>query len=143
MIGRERISVDLSLSARSWARKIAGAVGRAQQKTRGPSGPTEEAMLFVADTRPAMVAGVPHVLAVFLIVLFGESVVFVGPIWSFWVLVPYLVTRALVRKDYNAPRVALLWLQTKALSLDSHIWRGAGPAAFPIKPGKWPRGIWS
>jgi hypothetical protein len=49
--------------------------------------------------------------------------------------------RLLVRYDYNAVGVVALWLKTKARSFDAHFWGGASPAPFPIRQGKFPRGI--
>jgi type IV secretory pathway VirB3-like protein len=46
-----------------------------------------------------------------------------------------------VRYDYNAVGVVVLWLKTKARSFDAHFWGGASPAPFPIRQGKFPRGI--
>jgi type IV secretion system protein VirB3 len=142
MLGRTTVNFDLAWQTRSFLRKVASNATRAaQQRARTASASTEEAMLFVSDTRPALFAGLPHILAVSLIILFGESIVFVGPLWAFWVIAPYFLVRSLVKRDYNAPRVALLWAQSKMRSLDAHIWRGASPSPFPERPGKWPRGI--
>jgi len=102
----------------------------------------EASPLFVAATRPALVAGMPIGLAVAfmmafaLIMIFGEN-----PLYEL-VLVPgWFGARLLVRYDYNAVRIVALWLQTSARSLDAHRWGGASPAAFPVRQSRRPRGI--
>lgn len=104
--------------------------------------PLEEAALFVAATRPALVAGMPIGLAVAflmafaLIIIFGEN-----PLYEL-VLVPvWFGARLLVRYDYCAVRIVALWLQTAARSLDAHRWGGASPAPFPIRHTRRRRGI--
>jgi type IV secretion system protein VirB3 len=112
------------------------------QSARDAKSPLEESPLFVADTRPAMFFGVPHVMSVLLIWTFAESIIFVGPLWAFWVLIPWIAAMNAVRKDYNMPRILLLWLQTKAIAFEAGAWYGTSPSAFPLNPGKYPRGIW-
>ena len=55
--------------------------------------------------------------------------------------IPGILLQA-VRKDYNMPRVLVLWLQTKAMAFDARTWFGASPSPFPLRAGKYPRGIW-
>ena len=104
--------------------------------------PLEEATLFVAATRPALVAGMPIGLAVAflmafaLIIIFGEN-----PLYELVLVPAWFGARLLVRYDYNAVRIVALWLQTAARSLDAHRWGGASPAPFPIRRTRRPRGI--
>ena len=80
MIGRQTFNVDLPWYTRRFVRNVLGQATRSiTQAQRAAHSPIEEAPLFVADTRPAMFFGVPHVLAVLLIAAFGESIIFVGP----------------------------------------------------------------
>jgi len=143
MIGRQTFNVDLPWYTRRFVRNVLGQATRSiTQAQRAARSAIEEAPLFVADTRPAMFFGVPHVLAVLLIAAFGESIIFVGPIYAFWVIGPWCAARIAVRQDYNMPRVFALWLMTKAVSFEAFHWYGASPSPFPIQPGKYPRGIW-
>jgi type IV secretory pathway VirB3-like protein len=48
---------------------------------------------------------------------------------------------ALVRRDHNAPRIVLRWLQSKAKSLDNYRWNGATVEPFPVRRSKTLRGI--
>jgi len=104
--------------------------------------PLEASPLFVAATRPALVAGMPIGLAVAfmmafaLIMIFGEN-----PLYEL-VLVPvWFGARLLVRYDYKAVRIVALWLQSSARSINAHRWGGASPAPFPIRHTRRPRGI--
>jgi type IV secretion system protein VirB3 len=142
MIGRQVVNVDFPWYARRFVRNVVQTATRAvvqsQRKTL-----LDESPLFVADTRPAMtVFAVPHSMAVLLIAAFGESMVFVGPLYALWVLIPWIAAMSAVRKDYNLLRVIMLWLQTKALAFESFRWYGSSPSPFPLRPGKYPRGIW-
>ncbi len=107
-----------------------------------PTERPDEVTLFVAATRPAMVAGLPmglfviFMMAVALIMIFMQNPLYeiiIGPAW--------ILARWGLRYDYNAVRVAGLWLQTKARSFDSATLGGASPAPFPIAQSKHPRGI--
>jgi type IV secretory pathway VirB3-like protein len=80
-------------------------------------------------------------MSVTLIFAFAESIVFLGPLYAFWVLIPWVAAMNVVRKDYNMPRVIMLWLQTKALAFNSFYWYGSSPSPFPLHAGKYPRGI--
>ena len=105
--------------------------------------PLEEAELFVAATRPAMIMGMPHglfvvmFLAFTLIIIWGQK-----PQYELAMVPLWFGARALVRYDYNAFHILSLWLQTKAKSLDGHHWHGASPAPFPLRsPRGYSRGI--
>ncbi len=144
MIGRPTVNIDAPWFFRRFIRNTLGQTARTiTQAAKAARSPIDEAPLFVADTRPAMFFGVPHPAAVLIIAMFGESIIFVGPIYAFWVIVPFIALRTLVRKDYNAPRALVLWLMTKAVAWESARWLGSSPSPFPVRPGKYPRGIWS
>lgn len=143
MLGRPTVNIDAPWYFRRFIRNTLGQTARTiTQSVKAARSPVEEGPLFVADTRPAMFFGIPHVAAVLLIFAFGESIIFVGPIYAFWVIGPAIATRIAVRKDYNAPRLLVLWLMTKAISWDSFYWYGSSPSPFPLRRGKYPRGIW-
>jgi len=143
MIGRQTFNIDFPWYTRRFVRNVLGQATRTiTQSARAARSAIEEGPLFVADTRPAMFFGVPHVAAVLLIAAFGESIIFIGPIYAFWVIGPWAAMRIAVRQDYNMPRVLALWLMTKAVAFDSFEWYGASPSPFPLRPGKYPRGIW-
>jgi type IV secretion system protein VirB3 len=144
MLGRPVVNIDAPWYFRRFIRNTLGQTARTiTQATKAARSAIDEAPLFVADTRPAMFFGVPHVAAVLLIAAFGESIIFVGPIYAFWIIVPWCAMRIAVRQDYNAPRILVLWMMTKALSFDAFTWHGSSRSPFPVRTGKYPRGIWS
>jgi type IV secretion system protein VirB3 len=143
MIGRQTVNIDAPWYFRRFIRNTLGQATRSiAQAQKAARSAIEEAPLFVADTRPAMFFGVPHTMSVLLILAFGESIVFFGPLYAFWVIIPWIAAMQAVRKDYNMPRIIVLWLQTKAIAFDARTWFGAAPAPFPLSNGKYPRGIW-
>jgi type IV secretion system protein VirB3 len=99
-----------------------------------------ETTLHVAATRPAMVMGLP--IDLFAILAMGTT--FVGIVSMFYMPLTIPVWWAaslLVRRDYNAPRVFLLWAKGPGFALDSGLWGGASISPFPIKPDRRYRGI--
>ena len=104
--------------------------------------PLAESPLFVAATRPALVAGMPIGLAVAfmmafaLIMIFGEK-----PLYELVLLPLWFGARMIVRYDYNGVRIVALWLQSSARSIDAHRWGGASPTPFPVRRSRQPRGI--
>ncbi len=102
----------------------------------------DEAPLFVAATRPALIMGLPLGLFVLFLMALALIMIFVqNPFYELGLVPLWFGARLLVRYDYNAVGVAALWLQTKARSFDAHHWGGASPAPFPIRQAKLPRGI--
>ena len=96
--------------------------------------------IHVAKTRPAMKFGLPLELLVVLMVLSVNTGVLAGlyymvlwvPVWwgaSMW-----------VRKDYNAPRLTILWFRGAALDFESRAWGGVSVNPMP-QPGREFRGI--
>ena len=85
----------------------------------------EEDTLFVACTRPAMIAGVTmealgiNVMATTIFYLAAGSVAYalVGVVFHF-------VFRALVKHDHNMFRILLAWVETRGRSRNSFYWGG-------------------
>jgi len=105
----------------------------------------EEAPLFVAATRPALIAGLPLGVAVSFIML-GGIIMILGqnPLYELVLLPLWVGARAILRYDYNAVRVLTLWLRSSAVSIDAHRWGGASPSPFPAKPAMtWRREGWT
>lgn len=104
--------------------------------------PLEESPLFVAATRPALVAGMPIGLAVAFMMAFALIMILGQDPFYELVLVPlWFAARMIVRYDYNAIRLVTLWLRSSARSFDAHRWGGASPSAFPIRCNSRPRGV--
>jgi type IV secretion system protein VirB3 len=96
--------------------------------------PLDHDPLFVAATRPALFLGLPIGLVTLFMLAFGLIIVLIQNPFEELILLPaWLAARLLVRYDYNAVRVAGLWLQTKARSLDTAHWGGASPSPFPVR----------
>ena len=86
----------------------------------------EEDTLFIACTRPAMIAGVTmeamgiNVMMTTIFYLAAGSVAYalVGFVFHF-------VFRALVKHDHNMFRILLAWVETRGRSRNSAYWGGA------------------
>ncbi len=101
-----------------------------------------EVTLFVAATRPAMIMGLPMGLFVIFLMALALIIILVqNPLYEMMLVPAWFCARLLLRYDYNAVRVAGLWMQTKARSFDSAYLGGASPAPFPIRLASAPRGI--
>ncbi|MDW9960361.1 type IV secretion system protein VirB3 [Sinorhizobium meliloti] len=91
------------------------------------SGPAlEEDTLFIACTRPAMIAGVTveamgmNIMLTTILYIVAGSVAYalVGVVF-------HLVFRALVKRDHNMFRILLAWIETRGRSRNSAYWGGA------------------
>jgi len=105
----------------------------------------EEVPLFVAATRPALIAGLPLGVAVTFMML-GGLIMILGqnPLYELVLLPLWVGARAILRYDYNAMRILMLWMRSSALSIDAHRWGGASPSPFPAKPAMaWRRAGWT
>jgi type IV secretion system protein VirB3 len=103
----------------------------------------DDAPLFVAATRPALVAGMPIGLAVAFLMAFALIIIFAeNPLYELVLAPVWFGARLIVRYDYNAMRIVALWLQSSARSIDAQRWGGASPAPFPIHCPRRPRGIY-
>jgi type IV secretory pathway VirB3-like protein len=84
--------------------------------------------LSVGATRPAMLKGVPF--AFIPIIFFGPVIVVFltwNPAWLLLMVPLTILARALVARDYNMPRVLLLWLLSGAAFADRSAWGGDSP----------------
>lgn len=94
--------------------------------------PVMEDVLFLACTRPAMVAGVPmEAMGVNLIV---SACAFLAAHNLFYLLVApalHLVFRAVCRTDANAFRILFLYIQTKGRARTGAIWGGSSCPPLP------------
>lgn len=94
--------------------------------------PLETELLSVADTRPALMFGIPMELAVvFGTAFFAIDTELHSPFWGFAVVPFWFLAAILVRTDYNGVRIFFLWLRTSAVMFDSHLWGGASLAPLP------------
>ncbi|MBP1884760.1 type IV secretion system protein VirB3 [Sinorhizobium mexicanum] len=86
----------------------------------------EEDTLFLACTRPTMIAGVTveamgmNIMLTTILYITAGSIAYalVGVVFHF-------VFRALVRQDHNMFRVLLAWVETRGRSRNSSYWGGA------------------
>jgi type IV secretion system protein VirB3 len=86
----------------------------------------EEETLFIACTRPAMIAGVTIEAMGMNLMLTTILYIVVGSIAYLAVgVVFHLVFRALVKHDHNMFRILLAWLETRGRSRNSAYWGGA------------------
>jgi type IV secretory pathway VirB3-like protein len=108
----------------------------------------EKTPLAGGDTRPALVKfiGLPLSAVVVLFMCYG-LIMGIMDSWRYklmalgiMLMVAMMLSR-LMRRDHNALRGALLWFQSKALSLDNHKWNGTTIEPFPLRRSKTPRGI--
>ncbi len=86
----------------------------------------EEDTLFIACTRPAMIAGVTMEAMGFNIMLTTILYIVAGSIaYALVGVVFHLVFRALVKHDHNMFRILLVWVETRGRSRNSAYWGGA------------------
>jgi type IV secretion system protein VirB3 len=94
----------------------------------------EEDTLYVAATRPALVMGVPLVVAAILLMVAGLVIIVIqNPLYEMLMGPLWLGAKAVVSRDYNAMSVLLLFLQTSGRSVDSGDWGGASVSPDPIR----------
>lgn len=100
---------------------------------RSSSEPLETDPLSVADTRPALMFGIPMELAVvFGTAFFAIDTELHSPFWGFVVIPFWFMAAVLVRTDYNRSRIFFVWLRTSAVMFDSYLWGGASLPPFPV-----------
>lgn len=86
----------------------------------------EEDTLFIACTRPAMIAGVTMEAMGMNIMLTTILYIVAGSIANLAVgVVFHLIFRALVKHDHNMFRILLAWVDTRGRSRNSAFWGGA------------------
>jgi type IV secretion system protein VirB3 len=86
----------------------------------------EEDTLFIACTRPAMIAGVTMEAMGFNIMITTIFYIVAGSIaYALVGVVFHLIFRALVKHDHNMFRILLAWIETRGVSRNSSYWGGA------------------
>lgn len=92
----------------------------------------EEDTLFIACTRPAMIAGVTMEAMGMNIMLTTILYIVAGSVAHLGVgVVFHLVFRTLVKHDHNMFRILLAWVETRGRSRNSAYWGGA--TVSPLK----------
>lgn len=91
-------------------------------------------LLFLACTRPAMVAGVP-MEAMGLNVILTGAVFLTGGSLLYLTIAPalHLLFAGLCRADHNAFRVLLVYLDTKARARNRRLWGGSSWTPLPLR----------
>ncbi|MGE5564980.1 MAG: type IV secretion system protein VirB3 [Parcubacteria group bacterium] len=93
-----------------------------------------EDTLFLACTRPAMVAGVPmEAMGLNLIV---SATVFLAAHSPFYLLIApvlHVVFRAICKHDHNAFRVLWQFVETKGRSRNTAAWGGSSPTPLQLR----------
>jgi type IV secretion system protein VirB3 len=91
------------------------------------SAPTlEEDTLFLACTRPAMIAGVTMEAMGINIMLTTILYIIAGSIaYALVGVIFHLVFRALVKHDHSMSRILLAWIETRGRSRNTFYWSGA------------------
>ncbi|ARQ62218.1 UNVERIFIED_ORG: type IV secretion system protein VirB3 [Rhizobium etli] len=91
------------------------------------SAPTlEEDILFLACTRPAMIAGVTMEAMGVNIMLTTILYITAGSIaYALVGVVFHVVFRALVKHDHNRFRILIAWIETRGRSRNAFYWGGA------------------
>lgn len=108
--------------------------------TAEPAPRLTEHVLFLACTRPAMVAGVTleamgvNVMLTASAFLAGHSLLWLlaGPIL-------HLVFAGVCRTDPNAFRILWLFLETKGRARNATLWGGASASPLPLRRARRPR----
>ena len=93
-----------------------------------------EDTLFLACTRPAMVAGVPMEAMGVNVILTG--IVFLAGGNLFYLLIApvlHLVFRAVCKTDHNAFRVLFAFVETKGLARNGRVWGGSSCAPLRLR----------
>ena len=85
----------------------------------------EDDTLFIACTRPAMIAGVTMEAMGMNIMLTTIFYIVAGITYALVGAVFHLVFRALVKHDHNMFRILLAWVETRGRSRNSFYWGGA------------------
>lgn len=93
-----------------------------------------EDTLFLACTRPAMVAGVP-MEAVGLNLMVSATVFLAADSPVYLLIAPalHLVFRAICKHDHNAFRVLWRFVDTKGRARNRGLWGGSSPTPLPVR----------
>lgn len=93
-----------------------------------------EDTLFLACTRPAMVAGVPmEAMGLNLIVSATVFLAANSPLYLLIAPVLHLVFRAVCKHDHNAFRVLWQFVETKGRSRNGGAWGGSSATPLPVR----------
>jgi type IV secretion system protein VirB3 len=93
-----------------------------------------EDTLFLACTRPAMVAGVPmEAMGLNLIVSATVFLAAHSPLYLLIVPVLHVVFRAICKHDHNAFRVLWLFVETKGRARNGASWGGSSSTPLPLR----------
>jgi type IV secretion system protein VirB3 len=93
-----------------------------------------EDTLFLACTRPAMVAGVP--MEAVGLNLIASATVFLAAHSPFYLLIApvlHMVFRAICKHDHNAFRVLWQYVETKGRSRNGGVWGGSSATPLPVR----------
>ncbi|MBA5724675.1 MULTISPECIES: type IV secretion system protein VirB3 [Bombella] len=102
----------------------------------------DEDTLFLAATRPALVAGVPLPLAGLFLMIAGFIIVFLkNPLYEVLMVPLWFGAKVLVSRDYNAVNVAYIAIRTSGRAIDRSVWGGASVSPNPVRVPKRGRGI--
>ena len=86
----------------------------------------EDYTLFLACTRPAMIAGVTMEAMGINVIASALLFLVCGSLLYGLVAIPiHLICRAVVRYDHNAFRILVAWLDTRGRSRNTGLWGGA------------------
>jgi type IV secretory pathway VirB3-like protein len=97
--------------------------------------PLDTVVLHVAACRPAMTHGIPWTLIIPVVFVCVEIEMIFGMKMAIAMDLPLIITMFLmVRHDYNAPRLWLVWLRTRCIILDDERYGGVAISHHPIKP---------
>ncbi len=93
-----------------------------------------EDTLFLACTRPAMIAGVP-MEAVGLNLMVTATVFLAAHSPAYLLIAPavHLVFRAICKHDHNASRVLWMFVDTKGRARNGSLWGGSSSTPLPVK----------
>jgi type IV secretion system protein VirB3 len=93
-----------------------------------------EDILFLACTRPAMVAGVP-MEAMGANMILSSTVFLAAHSPAYLLIAPalHLVFRAVCKHDHNAFRVLWQFIETKGRARNSSVWGGSSATPLPLR----------
>jgi type IV secretion system protein VirB3 len=92
----------------------------------------EEDTLFLACTRPVMIAGVTmEAMGVNLILTTVLFIVAGSILYAFLGLVFHVVFKAIVKHDYNMFRILMVWINTRGRARNGAFW--AGSTVTPLR----------
>jgi type IV secretion system protein VirB3 len=93
-----------------------------------------EDVLFLACTRPAMIAGVP-MEAMGLNLMISTTAFLAGHSLLYLLVAPaaHLVFAAICKADPNAFRLLWLWVDTRGRARNAAIWGGGSPSPLPLR----------